>query len=224
MNHQRLPPPEPEDCLIQSRVSRYKGGTLIAEDVWDLGTHLRCLADPDGYRPEQCPRCGGRVLHIHDYLYRKRREKDGPAEVRVVRHICAEPTCMATWRILPAFIARHLQWSWQAIESTATVEPTAIVEAAPSGDPPTKPHDCRVPKRTVERWQSRLEASAKQLVVLLATSGGALLETMAKLVGLWATRHELVDVHAVQAQSKPGRRLSELAALVYRLERGIRLM
>ena len=50
MTDHRPPPPEPEDCLIHSRVSRYKGGTLIAEDVLDLATHGRRIVDPDGYR------------------------------------------------------------------------------------------------------------------------------------------------------------------------------
>jgi hypothetical protein len=210
MSHQRPPPPEPEDCLIHSRVSRYKGGTLIAEGVVDLATHLRRLADPDGYRPAQCPRCGGQVLHVHDYPHRKPRE--GPAELRIVRHICADPSCEATWRILPAFLARHLWSAWPTVERTVSEEPRTVARAA------------RVAERTAQRWRSRLWASAKQLVVLLATSGGTLLEAVAKTVGFVGTRLELVEAHACAAESPPGRRLSDLAALVHRLERGIRLM
>ncbi len=65
---------------------------------------------------------------------------------------------------------------------------------------------------------------ARQLVVLLAVSGGVLLEAIAKRAGLLATRSELVDVHASMAEAPRGRRLADLAVLVHRLERGIRLM
>jgi hypothetical protein len=212
MTDHRPPPPEPEDCLIHSRASRFKGGTLIAEGVLDVETHRRRLADPDGYRPQRCPRCGCVVLHVHDYPERKPRADGCLVVVRIVRHICAELACRATWRILPAFLARHLHRTWRAVEWT--VLPDAPV--AP-GAPP-------VPKRTAQRWHARLASAAKQLVVLLATSGGAVLEGLAQAVGLEATRHELVDAHAVVASSPVGRRLAEVAALVHRLERGLRLM
>lgn len=213
MTDHRPPPPEPEDCLTRSRASRYKGGTLIAEDVLDLATHQRRLVDPDGYRPRWCPRCEGSVLHVHDYPRRKPIGEPGlPPEITIVRHICAAPECRATWRILPAFLARHLWRVWTTLERTVSDKPRPAVAAAP------------IPKTTVQRWQTRLASIAAQLVVLLATSGGALLETIAKGVGLVATRAELVDVHARRTEAPPGRRLADLAALVHRLERGLRLM
>lgn len=51
-----LPPPDPEICLVTSRVSRFKGGTLIDEDVRDLEAHERGVCDPDHYRPKRCQR------------------------------------------------------------------------------------------------------------------------------------------------------------------------
>lgn len=65
---------------------------------------------------------------------------------------------------------------------------------------------------------------ARVLVVLLAVSGGAILEGLAARVGLDATRRELVIAHADLAGPAAGDRLAALAALVHRLERGIRLM
>jgi hypothetical protein len=212
MTDHRPPPPEPEDCLIQSRASRYKGGTLIAEDVLDVGTHRRRLADPDGYRPARCPRCGCVVLHIHDYPERKPRGEGFVVVLPIVRHICADLACKATWRILPAFLPRHLHRTWQTLERTVLPG----VPAAPDAPP--------IPEQTARRWRGRLASAAKQLVVLLATSGGTVLEGLAKAVGFQATRHALVDAHALVAQSPVGRRLAEVAALVHRLERGIRLM
>jgi len=212
MTDHRPPPPEPEDCLIHSRVSRYKGGTLIAEDVLDLATHGRRIVDPDGYRPAQCPRCGGQVLHVHDYPRRKPRGEPGmPPEITIVRHICADPACEATWRILPAFLARHLWRVWPTVERT-TGEVSPPLSTAP------------IPKRTERRWRARLASSAKQLVLLLATSGGALLEAIAKRVGLLSPRLTLVDVHAQMTAAPEGQRLADLAALVHRIERGLRLM
>jgi hypothetical protein len=213
MTDHRPPPPEPEDCLTSSRVSRYKGGTLIAEDVRDLATHLRRVADPDAYRLDQCPRCGCCVLHVHDYPRRKPRgERDLPPEIPVVRYICTEPSCQATWRILPALLARHLWRIWPTVERT--VSPSS----------PPKPGAVPVPEQTAQRWWARLASAARQLVVLLATRGGVLLEAIAKRVGHEAARSELVDVHAQMAAVPPERRLADLAALVHRLERGIRLM
>jgi hypothetical protein len=213
MTDHRPPPPEPEDCLTQSRTSRYKGGTLIAEGIHDLLAHMRHLADPDRYRPPRCPRCGGRVLHVHDYVRRKPIGEPGmPPEITIVRHICAAPSCGATWRILPAFLARHLWRVWETVERT--VSEAALPVVAPA----------RIPKQTAQRWRARVASIARQLVVLLATSGGVLLEAIAKQVGLLATRSELVDGHARMTEAPPGRRLADLAALVHRLERGIRLM
>jgi hypothetical protein len=213
MTDHRPPPPGPEDCLTRSRASSCKGGTLIAEDVRDLPTHRRRLAHPDGYRPDHCLRCGGRVLHVHDYPRRKPLGEPGmPPEIPIVRHICADPACAATWRILPAFLARHLWRTWATVERTVTEQELPEVPAV------------RIPKQTAQRWRARLASMAIQLVVLLATSGGVLLEAIAKRVGLDATRSELVDVHARLTEAPPGRRLADLAAVVHRLERGIRLM
>jgi hypothetical protein len=213
MTDHRPPPPEPEDCLTRSRMSRYKGGTLIAEDVLDLATHGRRIVDPDGYRPAQCPRCGGQVLHVHDYPRRKPSGEPGmPPEITLVRHICADPACEATWRILPAFLARHLWRVWPTVERTVGEAPPPPLDTAP------------IPERTERRWRARLASSAKQLVLLLATSGGVLLEAIAKRVGLLSTRLTLLDVHAQRAATPPGRQLADLAALVHRLERGLRLM
>jgi hypothetical protein len=213
MTDHRPSPPEPEECLICSRVSRYKGGTLIAEDVHDDASHQERLAS-GGYVPGWCPRCEFAVLHVHDYVERRPLgESDLPRVIRVVRYICASPACKATWRILPAFLPRHLWHRWRSVERTL-LAPT----------PPPRPSEKVIPKRTVARWHERLASAARQLVLLLAACCGSLLETIAKRTGLDATRYELVDAHTRQAGTPPGRRLGDLGALVHRLERGIRLM
>jgi hypothetical protein len=195
-------------------VSSFKGGTLIAEDVRDLDAHRRRICDPDGYRPGRCPRCGHDVLHVHCYPERHPRGESGmPLVVQVAQYMCAAAACGATWRVLPMFLARHLWRAWKTVERVAL--PGTVL--SPSTAPP-------IPDRTRCRWRSRLAATARVLVVLLAASGGLALEAVAAQVGLDASRAELVRVYADQTGVVSGGRLAAVASLVHRLERGIRLM
>jgi hypothetical protein len=213
MTDHRPPPPEPEDCLTQTRASSYKGGTLIVEHVHDLATHLRLLAAGDGYRPDSCARCFGQVLHVHDYPERRPRGELGlPPVIRIVRFICVTPACRATWRMLPAFLARHLWRIWPTVERTTQPVKPVVLDRMP------------IPGRTVRRWRERLASAARQVVLLLASSGGVVFETIAKRAGLEATRWELVDIYVRVAAPPARRRLTDLAAVAHRLERGIRLM
>lgn len=247
MSRDRLPPPQPEACLTTSRTSRYRGGTIIAEDVWTPEEHIRRMKSPDGYRPKVCHRCGHDRLHVHDYLERKPLGLAMLAVLRIVRFVCASPSCGATWRVLPAFLARHLWWVWRrveratalpapaagptpapVVESVATVPPTQPVVGAPtsaSGSPSGRVLGWRpVPERTRDRWRGRLESSARQLVVLLATSGTAAVKAIVESVDLDATRRDLVEAYWAVCGVAPGTRFASLAALVDRLERGLRLV
>jgi hypothetical protein len=157
MTDHRPPPPEPEECLTRSRASRFKGGTLIAEDVLDLATHLRRICDPDGYRPATCLRCGSRVLHVDDYLERTPLGAPGfPPVITIVRHACADSACGAVWRILPAFLARHLWRVWPTVERTVdaprqdAAEPEAPRQSAAT-----------TPTRTLIRPESRANSPSR---------------------------------------------------------------
>jgi len=209
-----LPPPEPESCLVTSRVSRFKGGTVVDEDVRDLDAHMRRIRSPDGYRPMACPRCGHDGLHAHGYRERRPRGDAGmPPVIDVALYLCANADCGATWRVLPLFLARHLWRTWRTVERAVKPADTP----APAGAPV-------IPRRTRARWMARLMAAARVLVVLLAVSGGAALAGLAAATPLDATRMTLVDAHAVVATARVHERLSTLATLTHRLERGIRLM
>jgi hypothetical protein len=195
-------------------VSRFKGGTLIDDEVRDLETHAIRVRDPDGYRPGRCPRCEHGVLHVHCYPERHPRGELGlPAVVRIVQYVCAAAECGATWRILPMFLARHLWRAWKTVERV--VMPAGMPRSVAA--PP-------IPARTEQRWRARFAASARVLVVLLAASGGVALEALASRVGLDASRAELADAHADAARVAPAARLAALAEQVHRLERGLRLM
>jgi hypothetical protein len=207
-----LPPPSAETCLDTSRVSRFKGGTLIAEDVHDLGEHLRRMSDPDRYRHWPCPRCRHGTLHVHS---RPERHPMGeptlPPVVVVLQFRCADPECAATWRVLPLFLARHLWHPWKAVERV--VEADAGPSSAPSVSPTTQ-----------RRWRARLASSARVLCAVLTMSGGAELVDVGMAVGLDGTRGELVEAFQAVGRGVRGERLSPLAAVLHRLERGMRLM
>jgi hypothetical protein len=136
-----------------------------------------------------------------------------PLVVQVAQYMCAAAECGATWRVLPMFLARHVWRAWKTVERVAL--PGAVV--SPSTAPP-------VPARTRCRWRSRLAATARVLVVLLAASGGLALEAVAAHVGLDASRAELVRIYAEQTGVMQGARLAAVATLAHRLKRGIRLM
>ncbi len=182
---------KPDECLVRLRAPIYRGGTLIAEDVVDLDTHQRRIADPDGYRPEMCPKCGHNVLHVHDHPTRT--PKGFATPIPIIRHRCANQKCRATWRSLPAFLARHLHHPWRTIEH------------AVDKDKPVA--ELGIPATTVKRWRSRIACAAIQLVVLLASSGGRLLECIAKTVGLASTRTEFVNAYVDLVKPVPGQRL-----------------
>lgn len=211
MSRDRLPPPEPEACLLRPCPSSQKGGTLLAEEVTEVCAHQRRLCDPDGYRPKRCPRCGHQVLHIHGYRERLVPGEDERRVVRIVIHRCAELACRATWRILPMFLARRLWRTWQTVEGEVLEE-----EAVPAR--------AKVPGRTVRRWKARLGSSARQAVQVLATAGSALYAQVAQGVGLMGTRQELVQKLAEKQGTAVGSRLQAVAALLHRLCPGVRLI
>jgi hypothetical protein len=217
MSQKRLPPPQPDNCLIQSRKSKYKGGTLIAEDVLTLEEHCKRLCDPDGYRPKSCDRCGHGVLHIHDYPERRPLGLALTAAVRLVRFICASATCRATCRVLPAFLARHLWWTWGTVER-------ATREVVSAKDESSSPSVTKPPAQTVRRWLGRLESSARQAVVLMGSRGAEVVRAVAETAGLVDTRRSLVDAYRRITGIAQGHGLGAVAAVLDRLERGIRLM
>lgn len=228
MSQERLPPPQPDPCLIQSRKAKYRGGTLIAEHVWSVAEHERQLCDAAGYRPEQCGHCGCRQLHVHDYPLRRPQGEPLLTLLRVVRFICSNEECQATWRVLPAFLARHLWWVWRRVSTATRGEaPPVSVDAECEGGTSAggaEREGRAVPARTRRRWRARLSASSRQLVVLMASRGVEQVQRVAEAVGLGASRRELVTAYAEALSSAAGVTLGAVAALLDRLERGVRLM
>ena len=209
MDPGRAAPPAAERCLVLSYASRgQKGGTLIDESVMDLAEHETRMRDPASYRPKEC-RCGGRTLHIHG---RRERRMVGSAmadgglgTVTVMVFLCA--SCLATWRVLPAFLTRCLWRAWAVVEG--------VVAGTRRADEP------RVPERTQRRWLARLAQTARVPGQVLATSGSATLREVAQGVGLDADRRGLAARYAVRFRTSL---LAPLAALLHRLSPGVRLV
>lgn len=137
-----------------------------------------------------------------------------PAVIVVLQFRCALDGCGATWRILPAFLARHLWHAWRVVEQVVQPVPT----------PPAVTARASVAARTRGRWLARLSSSARALVAVLAMTAGVVLEKVAQRVGLMGTRGALVCAYVAMTAPPASEHLSSLAALVHRLERGIRLM
>ena len=213
MSQHRLPPPNPEVCLVRLRPSTQKGGTIIAEDVPDRATHDRRLWDPDGYRPPFCPTCYGTRLHVHDYRDRRLAAEPDTPVIRIVRHVCV--ACAAMWQVLPVFLARHLWRTWHVVAHALTADPPGT--AAPRGWP-------RVPARTLRRWRARWRRPAHELAQVLAASGAAAWAALAQGLGPDATCADLVGAYARGLGAIVGPPVAALAALVYRLQPLVRLL
>ena len=202
MSRKRFSPPPQEMCLVREYSSSQKGGTLIAKGVVDVAEHERFLADPDGYRPESCPRCDHDRLHRHDYRTRQLKAEQERRSTKVVRYQCANRECEAKWQVVPQLLPRYLPRSWQVIESNVVGGARRQPESPPD--------------RTVRRWRSRLARAAWFLLNVLRRCGEAVLSTIGHEVPAEATVMELV-------QAWEGS-LASLAWLVHQQAPGVRVM
>jgi hypothetical protein len=130
--------------------------------------------------------------------------------IDIVRYICADANCRATWRVLPAFVARHLWRHWE------TVERTIAGAKQRSGDAP-------VPARTRRRWNARLRSAARQVVSILAQHDADDIGLFITVDQLDWTRRQLVNhlwVGRAVGPHGPG----DIATVLHVLEPGVRLM
>jgi hypothetical protein len=222
--------------LIHSRKSTCKGGTVIAGNVWTLTEHRRLMSGVEGgYRPlllqAGCPTCNEPKLHVHDYRERKALGAMLLVAVAVVRFICVNPQCRATWQVLPAFVARHLWYAWRAVEQETAAqvmqtEPEPVASATPPAPTPAAGTTTqrRPSTQTRGRWLQRLRSSATQLVQLMMSRAGKTKESIVGELHSDGSRAQLVECYAGIMGVASGRRYAAVAALVDALERGIRLM
>lgn len=177
---------------------KFVGGTLIASEVVTLDDQAAALADPDLVRPSECAACLWSVLHVHE---RRTRKLDGfvskSTEILIFR--CAR--CRVVWRVLPAFLARHLWRAWDRIGE-------ALDDAR---------ERCSTPDRTRRRWRMRLRERATMLVAVSGLLGPARSLPVAEL-GHDATRRSVIEAFGGLAL------LARLAALVDHLVPGVRVM
>lgn len=205
MSADTLPPPQPPECLRRSYLSRgIKGGTIIAEDVFDLEEHRKRLLDPDGYRPQHCLNCSCHRNHAHCFRERILRQADSsqpPIVVQIRLFACA--CCGAIFTILPAFIARHLWRTWKTVESVVSGRE-------------------RAPQTTTARWFSRLGSDALQLVQVFNVSiQGAVSEALVR--SRPSIRALFVDVIKPFLRASSSH-FARITAWIHRLAPGVRLM
>ena len=207
--------PAQKSYLIRAYYTRenQKGGTLIAEEVFDREEHYQLLCDPDTYRPPICLSCQGECLHAHSF--RDRRTRGDPESVaeQVRRYKCI--ICEAVWTVLPAFLARHLHRSWETVHS-------ALVKAGVLKGTGNEKR-VEVPASTVRRWKARLFSSADVLIQVLAGAGIRLTSVLRNLSEA-CTRLELLEELAQQDYLSEPHKLAEFGALIHRLVPGIRLI
>jgi hypothetical protein len=203
-------------CLTKSYESRgVKGGTVIADDVWDAATHAKKLLDPDGYRHYigACWACGCGKVHALCFRTRTLRPADPSApgvveDVRLFR--CPQVGCGAVYTVLPVFIARHLWRDWQTVEEACAGRQDA-------------------PGRTTERWLGRLGSAARQLVQRFRAT---VLETLNRIASQdWVTtlsenltRWGFIAVLQGAGAVAVPHAFAQVAAWVHRVEAGVRLM
>ena len=202
--------PSPDGCLVFSRRGRFRGGTIIVAEVVDLAEHERRVHDGDSYRPAACPRCGHARVHVHGRVDRRLLGEALPERTTVLRYICASAACRATWRVLPALLARHLWRRWSTVARTVVRGPTRVGLA-------------RVPARTARRWRQRLATSARQIVLLLSEHADDVIARAARAAGFEVSRRALVEVFAATRAAGTDA-FAGLAAAVHHVEPGVRLM
>jgi hypothetical protein len=134
------------------------------------------------------------------------------SRVEIVRYLCADDACRATWRILPAFVARHLWRRWSTVARAIAGGERSELDGAPV-----------VAGRTLRRWRARLDSAARQLVLLLGEHDDDDIARFARAAGFEGTRLDLVQLlTAGRVLGTHG--LEDIAAGVDRLERGVRLI
>lgn len=207
----------PEPALLEYLNTPYaaksqRGGTLIAEDVWDREEHRWKVAAPDGYRPDGCPRCQG-LVHGHGCRTRRLRDEPDSAAEEIRRYMCS--LCGAVWQVLPAFLARHLQRTWGAVQSRL-VAAGALEGTGAEWRVVAKP-------TTTERFVARLMAVASVLTQALVESVGEAAPVIREL-GIGCSRRQLVEGLAGAGLVEEQHKLGQLASWVHRLAPGVRVM
>ena len=119
------------------------------------------------------------------------------------------------WQVLPAFIARHLQRSWGAIQSRLVA--AGVLEGTGA--------EWRVKSKptTLMRWLQRLLSSAVVLSQVLVDGGGEV-ATVVQGLGSWCNRLELIEGLSQAQVLSSQRKLGELACFIHRLVPGVRVM
>lgn len=178
-----------------------KGGTVIAEYVWDRDEHERRLVDPELYRPA-CRWCG-RPMQGHG-IRERRLVHEAPIDIR--RYRCCP--CHAVVQVLPGFVARNLWRTWPTVEAVVV--------------PPTRRPPVVVAARTVRRWRERVSQGARRVLHVLSSLRASVLDELVAGLGLDVARRTLLAAFRPLAGA-PGA-LAALTVLLGKVLPGLRVM
>lgn len=100
MNHSREFPPLPKGGLVQ----------ILHPVAGSIQQYAEEIADPDRYRPNQCPqRQAQRLLTAHGFYSRTLADAGFDGSIRVRRYLCW--SCKRTVSLLPEFALPYLRFS-----------------------------------------------------------------------------------------------------------------
>ena len=122
--------------------------------------YLEQLADPDRYRPAQCPRCQAKdPLTAHGFYTRTVTGALFDGAIRIRRYLCE--ACCRTVSLLPEFALPYLRSSLTAI-ALFLVARLVHGKSLPSSLPPAAPY------QRGQFWLRRFRAQAEALCAALA--------------------------------------------------------
>lgn len=100
MNHFREFPPLPKEGLVQ----------ILHPFAGSIQQYAEEIADPDRYRPNQCPQCQAQhSLTAHGFYSRTLVDAGFDGSIRVRRYLCR--SCKRTVSLLPEFALPYLRFS-----------------------------------------------------------------------------------------------------------------
>ena len=126
---------------------------LILAGIHSLIQHLQQLnSNPEAYRPERCPQCGGAKLWSHGrYQRHADRENNGKNSLNTIsipRFVCAQDNCGKTCSVLPECIPPRRWYLWSVQQAMLIL----LLHGQLDGEQ-ALPY-----ARTIWRWWTRLKA------------------------------------------------------------------
>ena len=121
------------------------------------------IADPDRYRPNQCPQCQAQhSLTAHGFYSRTLVDAGFDGTIRVRRYLCR--SCQRTVSLLPSFALPYLRFGITVI---ALFLVARLLQGATHGTAATKAAQAAMPYQRGQFWTRRFQRQAAALCAAL---------------------------------------------------------